>query len=134
MDSLPFAERVLEAMSARGLGLRELCRQAELDPSFLSKVLAGKRSPPWDEAVIRRVAGVLAVDAAELIISAGRIPAEWGRLWKDPELFERMNLLATGRAAAPVRRESRPAVRPVASETPRVELKPSRKDLSEELL
>lgn len=133
MPALPFAERVLEGMRARGLGLRELCRQAEVDPSFLSKVLSGKRNPPWDEDVLRRVAGVLGVNPAEIVISAGRVPSEWRRLWEDPELFDKVNSLATGREA-PVRREPKPAPRPVAVEPRRVVFQKSREELSEELL
>ncbi|PIR15446.1 MAG: hypothetical protein COV48_14300, partial [Elusimicrobia bacterium CG11_big_fil_rev_8_21_14_0_20_64_6] len=59
----PFSRLIVDAMARRGLGLRELCRQAKLDPSFLSKVLAGKRNPPAEEDVLRRMAAVLDTDA-----------------------------------------------------------------------
>ena len=107
----PFVERVCEGMRRRGLSLRELCRAAELDPSFFSKVLGGKRSPPSSEAVLRRLSELLGLDAAELIVAAGRIPEEWRALWNDRALFEHMHSLATGtslrkppapRSAAPI--------------------------------
>lgn len=83
----PFAEVVAEALRNSGLTLRGLCREADLDPSFFSKVLAGKRNPPWDEPVLRRIAKVLSLDEAELIVAAGKIPSEWSKLWTDKDLF-----------------------------------------------
>jgi transcriptional regulator with XRE-family HTH domain len=127
----PFASRVAEAMRRRGLSLRSFCRQARLDASFFSKVLAGKRSPPSEESVLRRVAQVLDLDAAELIVSAGRIPSEWGLLWRDPELFRGVHALATGAAAAaakPAKLDGRLAPREAASPPP------AKAELSEELL
>ncbi|MDX6769260.1 MAG: helix-turn-helix transcriptional regulator, partial [Elusimicrobiota bacterium] len=96
----PFARLVSEALSRRGLGLRELCRRARLDPSLISKVLAGKRSPPWDEAGLRRLADALELDAALLSVAAGRLPPEWEGLARDPELLRRVGALVTGRSAA----------------------------------
>jgi len=71
-------------MAARGLGLRELCRRAELDPSFFSKVLAGKRNPPSDEDALRRLAEALGLLPVEVIVAAGRIPTDWNALRSDP--------------------------------------------------
>lgn len=134
MASLPFSERVLAGMRERGLGLRELCRAADLDPSFLSKVLSGKRSPPWDEAVLRRVARALGLDAAELIVSAGRIPSEWKGVWSSPELFDRVNALVTGRGAAPRAASAAPPREPRESKAVERVVIPARETLSEELL
>ncbi|HVE13614.1 MAG TPA: helix-turn-helix transcriptional regulator [Elusimicrobiota bacterium] len=113
MSDTPFAAWVRERMRERGLGLRELCRAAKVDPSFLSKVLAGKRSPPWEEDVLRRMAGVLEVEAPRLIVLAGRVPSEWERLMRDAELFRSLDGFVRGgvrapapaREAAPVRRQ-----------------------------
>ena len=90
----PFSRLVTDAMARRGLGLRELCRQAKLDPSFLSKVLTGKRNPPAEEEVLRRMAAVLETDAVKLFVAAGRIPSEWMSLTDNPELFRRVDALA----------------------------------------
>lgn len=94
-DTLPFSRLVSGAMERRGLGLRELCRRAKLDPSFLSKVLAGKRNPPAEEDVLRRIADALETDAVELFVAAGRIPSEWNSLTTNSELLRRVNALAS---------------------------------------
>jgi transcriptional regulator with XRE-family HTH domain len=98
-----FSRLVSDAMARRGLGLRELCRRAELDPSFFSKVLAGKRSPPSEEEPLRRVARALELDPVEVIVAAGRIPTDWGALWSDSELVRAVHAVATGRRSAPRR-------------------------------
>jgi hypothetical protein len=94
-----FSRMVRERMRHNGTGLRELCRAAELDPSFFSKVLADKRSPPHEEDALRRVAAALGLDARRLIVAAGRIPGEWRRLWTEDGLFEKVDELATASAA-----------------------------------
>ncbi len=91
----PFSRIVVEAMKLRGLGLRELCRQAKLDPSFLSKVLMGKRNPPSEEETLRRIAAILDTDAVELLVAAGRIPSEWRSPPTNSELLRRVNALAS---------------------------------------
>jgi len=94
MSALPaFSRLITDAMARRGLGLRELCRQAKLDPSFLSKVLAGKRNPPSEEDALRRMAAILETDAVELFVAAGRIPAEWKSLSGNPELLRRVDAM-----------------------------------------
>ncbi len=94
-ETLPFSRLVSAAMERRGLGLRELCRRAKLDPSFLSKVLAGKRNPPAEEEVLRRLAGILETDAVELFVAAGRIPSEWRNLSSNKELLRRVDAMAS---------------------------------------
>lgn len=104
--SLPFSRVVRDRMKERGVGLRELCRAVELDPSFFSKVLADKRSPPSEERVLRKIAERLELDAPRLIVAAGRIPAEWRRLWTDEALFHSVHRMAAGsgwRAGAPAK-------------------------------
>jgi len=126
----PFASRVALGMRSKGLTLRRFCRDAGVDPSFFSKVLSGKRSPPAEEAVLRRIADLLGLDAAELIVAAGRIPSEWRALWKDRELFLDVHRLATramARGEAPAR-----GVAEAATGAPA--LPPRRRELSEELL
>ncbi len=102
-------------MTARGLSLRALCREAGLDPSFFSKVLAGKRSPPSEESALRRLAKALELDSAEVIVSAGRIPEEWGALWKDPAVFREVRRLV---GARPVRPAPLPPARVAAAPRP----------------
>lgn len=110
----PFAELVRARMAENGLGLRELCRDAGLDASFFSKVLAGKRSPPAEEDVLNRLAERLAVDPARLIVAAGRVPESWGALWTEPGAFEAVDSILTRRRSswhAGTAPASRPAVR-----------------------
>jgi transcriptional regulator with XRE-family HTH domain len=128
----PFVERVEAGMRRRDLTLRGLCRLAGLDPSFFSKVLAGKRRPPSDESPLRRIAAALEIDAAELIVSAGRIPSEWRALWDDPELFREVHARVAG-AAGRGAREGVAEVPPAPAE--RKSLRPARRErFSEELL
>lgn len=101
----PFSRLVSDAMARRGLGLRELCRQAKLDPSFLSKVLAGKRNPPSEEDALRRIAAILETDAVELFVAAGRIPSEWNSLSRDPQLLRRVDAMMR---TVPVRKTPAP--------------------------
>ncbi len=97
----PFAALVRRRMAESGVGLRALCRDAGLDPSFFSKVLAGKRSPPAEEEVLRRISGRLGLDAARLVVAAGRVPSEWQGLWSDPGLFEAVDRMLRGRGPEP---------------------------------
>jgi transcriptional regulator with XRE-family HTH domain len=142
----PFAAAVKEKMAEQGLGLRELCRLAGVDPSFLSKILAGKRSPPWEEAPLRRLAQALAMDPLRLIVAAGRIPSEWGALASDEDRLRAVHRLATQSAApsispAPVRQkppEPRPTERSregvPSAKAVRARPRIPREALSEELL
>ncbi|MBI5631414.1 MAG: helix-turn-helix transcriptional regulator [Elusimicrobia bacterium] len=93
MNADTFEGKVGQAMGLQGLTLRGLCRAADLDPSFFSKVLAGKRSPPWDEAVLRRLAEVLQLDPVELILSTGRLPSEWRVLLGNPRILSQARRL-----------------------------------------
>lgn len=107
MGKPPFPELVRRRMREQGLGLREICRRARLDASFFSKVLSGKRSPPWDEAALRRLAEALDLGETQLIVSAGRIPSEWVDLLQDPAVIESLRRM-TSSAWTPA---PRPAVR-----------------------
>lgn len=119
MSVPPFAERVSQAMRERGVTLRALCREVGLDASFFSKVLAGKRSPPVEEEVVRRIASSLALDPAELVVAAGRIPSEWRGVWADPSLFAKMHTLASGKTVLALpKREPASAPAPVSAPVP----------------
>lgn len=136
-----FSRLVSEAMTRRGLGLRELCRRADLDPSFFSKVLAGKRNPPSEEEPLRRVAEALELDPVEVIVSAGRIPEDWSALRSDAELVRAVSDIARGRRPAARRPEPPPAPAPAhRPAAPRpvkpapIPVMPPHRGLSEELL
>ena len=129
---MPFAARVAESMRGRGFTLRQFCRAVDLDPSFFSKVLSGKRSPPASEVVLRRIAKLLGLDAAELIVSAGRIPSEWNALWTDSALFQDMDGLARRGPATKARSPAPPAREEPFVPAPAVFA--ARRELAEELL
>ncbi len=128
MSSASFAGLVSEAMARRGLGLRELCRRARLDPSLLSKVLAGKRNPPTDDETLERLAQALEFDPIALSVSAGRVPASWRALASDPELLATVSRLA-GRAAPRRSAAPSPAAAPVRRPTNPSPLKPFNEEL-----
>ncbi|MDD5304838.1 MAG: helix-turn-helix transcriptional regulator [Elusimicrobia bacterium] len=129
-EPLPFSRLVTAAMSRRGLGLRELCRQARLDPSFLSKVLTGKRNPPAEEEVLRRIAAVLETDAVELFVAAGRIPAEWRGLTTNGELLRRVDAIAnSGHPRKPLPSPLKSAPSPRYSAPPPYASKPFNEEL-----
>ena len=91
-----FSSMVKDGMRRGALTLRELCRRAEVDPSYLSKVLSGKRPPPTEEKALKRLARVLRLDPAGLTVAAGRIPTEWDRLSEDAGLFEAVKRMVAG--------------------------------------
>ena len=94
-----FINLVTAKMTIRSLSLRKVAREAGLDPSFLSKVLAGKRSPPSDEKVLTRLARCLGIDPAVLVISTGTIPSELRPLMEKPEFLK--NFLGKSRKSFP---------------------------------
>ena len=113
-----FSRLVGTAMARQGLGLRELCRRSGIDPSFFSKVLAGKRNPPSEEAPLRRLAAALQLNPIEIIVAAGLIPADWSALSSDPELLRAVHALA-GRGERMLPRRSAPVIdRPRPSSLP----------------
>ena len=63
-------ERVRSLRLARTLGLRALARAAGVDPTWLSRLEAGRYSSP-DARALGRVARALDVDAEELLLAAG---------------------------------------------------------------
>ncbi len=138
---LPFADLVRDRMKERGIGLRELCRTVGVDPSYFSKVLAHKRNPPSEEEVLEKIAETLEIDATRLVVSAGRIPRHWRRIWTDSALFRKVHGILAG-PTEPLREEvpppravgRRPSRRTGGGwgrPTPRPYV---RKDLDEELL
>jgi transcriptional regulator with XRE-family HTH domain len=63
--------------------LRELARQCNLDVSFLSKILSGKRNPPSSEKDIRKIAEVLKINSDRLLFAAGRIPSNFQKIFNN---------------------------------------------------
>lgn len=76
-----FSKVVKKIMDEKRLGVREISRIAGMDASFLSKVLSGKRNPPSEEKVIKRLARALGIDYVYLMFLAGRIPSEFQEIF-----------------------------------------------------
>lgn len=66
-------QQLRDARVAAGLSLRESSRRLTLAPSYLSDVEHDRRVP--SEAVLRRMADMLALDADALLATAGRFGA-----------------------------------------------------------
>lgn len=89
-----FGKIIKAGLKRNNVSLRCLSRRVGLDPSFLSKVLAGKRNPPTEERSLIRIARYLNCDADILVLSAGRIPRKYQTVrnrQKFLELFRQLN-------------------------------------------
>jgi len=80
-----FGEFIKKKRFDKGLGLREFCKQTEIDASNWSKIERGVLSPPQDEEKLKNIAKILGIkfgsegwkqmkDLAN--IDAGIIPAD----------------------------------------------------------
>jgi lambda repressor-like predicted transcriptional regulator len=68
-----FKRLVEEGLQRQGISLRQAALGADITPSYLSKVLSGKRDFPSDAAILR-LADVLGVEPPELLLAeAGRV-------------------------------------------------------------
>ncbi|MFA5779287.1 MAG: helix-turn-helix transcriptional regulator [Elusimicrobiota bacterium] len=75
MSSKSFVKIITSRMKEKNMGVRQLARECGVDASFISKVIQGKRNPPSDEKIIKRIAQVLSVDPIMLTIFTGHIPS-----------------------------------------------------------
>lgn len=94
-------------MKVLHVGVREVARRARLDPSFLSKVLAGIRSAPSNTR-IERLAKALEMSETALFIHAGRIPPSHQALFESPQMLAS---LERGRMMPPATPVARPSGR-----------------------
>lgn len=69
-----FGKRLRQLRRARQLGMKELARRVDVDPSFLSRVERGLVSAP--RVLVLRVAALLGVDAEPLLLQAGHLPED----------------------------------------------------------
>ena len=70
-DTRTFGDLIREARVARDLSLRELARQLNIAPSYLSDIENGRRIP--SEEVTRALCQVLELNFDELMAVAGRV-------------------------------------------------------------
>lgn len=80
---MDFGIHIRHRREALGLSLREAATRVNVDPSYLSRVEAGK-APPSD-LLLGSLASVLGCDLEELSLRAGRLPESTSELFKrDP--------------------------------------------------
>jgi len=108
-----FKQLVEAGLKRRGISLRELCRRAGTDASYLSKVLAGKRNLPEQQAVLSGLAEALEVSPEVIYLAVGRIPPSWETLRRDRAAFNSVNGFLSGGAQLPAAGANKagPAVR-----------------------
>lgn len=75
MSSKSFVKIITSKMKEKNIGVRQLARECGVDASFISKVIQGKRNPPTDEKIIKKIASFLSIDPVMLTIYTGRIPS-----------------------------------------------------------
>lgn len=97
-----FIVMIKEALDERGVSLRELARKTDLDVSFLSKILNGKRNPPSNESDIRKIGSFLNIKPDKLLFAAGRIPSNLQSIFNDEEFIN--SLVAAEKRKAPGKR------------------------------
>jgi len=85
-----FVNVVCEEMKKKKIGIRELARRTGLDPSYISKMLQGKRNPPFNEININKIAEVLDINADVLTIYSGRIPSNLQKLFESREFINKI--------------------------------------------
>lgn len=76
------------ALKEKEISLRELARKSDLDVSFLSKILHGKRNPPSSEKDIKVIAKILQIKPDRLFFAAGRIPSNLQKFFNDEKFVE----------------------------------------------
>jgi|WetSurMetagenome_2_1015567.scaffolds.fasta_scaffold795286_2 HTH-type transcriptional regulator, competence development regulator len=77
MSNNYFGKLIKDNLKQKQISLRKLSKKVGLDPSFLSKVISGKRNPPSEERNLVKIAHCLDCDADTLVLSAGRIPKKY---------------------------------------------------------
>ena len=74
-----FGDYLRELRKAKGLSQKELAERVEIDFTYLSKIETGSASPPAEDTILR-LADVLRADADKLILLAGKVPKDLGKV------------------------------------------------------
>lgn len=85
-----FVKKIVDKIKEKGLTLKEVAKYSGIDVSYLSRILTGKRNPPYDENVIRKIAKILGIDEDELVFSAGKIPKKYQQYFSSKEDIEKI--------------------------------------------
>ena len=80
-------QRIRRKRLEKDLGLREMARQVEISPAYLSRVETDEEKTPPGEETLRAISGALGDDFDELMHLAGRVPSDVGEMIRqDPDL------------------------------------------------
>jgi transcriptional regulator with XRE-family HTH domain len=81
-----FIKKLKDAIDQKGCTLKKVAEYAKIDVSYLSKIISGKRNPPYEEETIKRIAKFLDIDEDELLFSAGRVPNKYLQNFSSKEI------------------------------------------------
>jgi len=82
-----FIEKISKALKEKNFTLKKVSSYAGIDISYLSKILSGKRNPPYDDVVIIKMAEILDIDEDELLFSAGKIPQKFQKNFSNKDFL-----------------------------------------------
>lgn len=63
----------------KGLSQKDLAERVDIDFTYLSKIETGSAAPPAEDTILR-LADVLRADADKLILLAGKVPKDLGKV------------------------------------------------------
>ncbi len=78
-QDLSFGDYLRELRKAKGLSQKELAERVNIDFTYLSKIETGSAAPPAEDTILR-LADVLRADADKLILLAGKVPKDLGKV------------------------------------------------------
>lgn len=124
-----FNDTIKSKLTEKNKSLRELCREAGIDASFLSKVLKNKRNPPSSEKILFRLARALEVNPLKLVLFTGKIPEKYYDLFCSDKFIDWIS-------AGEYPGEKKPAAvsPPVKKQFPAEKTRRGQAEMSEELL
>lgn len=130
---MTFSKFVKKTIEDRHLSARRVARAAGIDPSFFSKILSGKRSPPSDEKILKRLAKALGADPVYMVFLAGRIPDEFREVFLNESFIASLRAASAGlQSAPPASKQPERAQRLIV--TPRSEAPPTGDDAAPGLI
>ena len=78
-QDLSFGDSLRELRKEKGLSQKDLAERVGIDFTYLSKIETGNAAPPAEDT-IRKLADVLRADADKLILLAGKVPKDLGKV------------------------------------------------------
>ncbi|MDI6757120.1 MAG: helix-turn-helix domain-containing protein [Endomicrobiia bacterium] len=115
---MTFSKFVKKTIEDRHLSARRVARAAGIDPSFFSKILSGKRSPPSDEKILKRLAKALGADPVYMVFLAGRIPDEFREMFLNESFISSLRRAAGSQSVPSASKQPERSQRPIASPRP----------------